>query len=196
MKKYILLNILLSLSILSFAQVQTTFDLGGQITCQSGFGMEEVQVALLQNGQLIDSLISDQNGNYQFLNLPTAADDSSYQVQVFYVGHPLDGVSTFDMVLSMRHILGLGTLSSAQVLAADLNRSRTLTTFDLVQMRALILFSPLAATIPQPDWLFYRTVNGQLEDSSFSVPGNNGNQTLNIQGIKRGDVNGSAGCGQ
>lgn len=194
MKKYILLNILLSLSILSFAQVQTTFDLSGQITCQSGFGMEDVHVVLLQNGQWIDSLTTDQNGNYQFLNLPTAADDSTYQVQAFYVGQPLNGVSTFDMVLAMRHILGIDALSPAQVLAADLNRSQSLTTFDLVQMRALILFLPQAALVPNPDWLFYREVNGQIQDRTFAVPSNSGNQTLNIQGIKRGDVNGSAVC--
>lgn len=195
MQKYLILNILLSLSILSFAQ-SGSFNITGKITCQSGDGMENVNVALTQNGQLVDSLRTDQNGDYQFLNLPIVATDSSYQVEVFYVGQPLDGVSTFDMVVAMRHILGIDVLSPAQVLAADLNRSGSLTTLDLVQMRVLILFLPQAALVPNPDWLFYREVNGQIQERAFAVPGNSGNQTLNIQGIKRGDLNGSAVCGQ
>lgn len=195
MKKYLILNILLSLSALTFAQV-STFNLSGQITCQAGGGMEGVNLSLTQNGQLIDSARTDQNGNYQFLNIPIAVDDSTYQLEASYTGYPLDGVTTFDMVLAMRHILGADMLSPVQVRAADINRSLTLTTFDVVQMRALILFAPQASSVPQPDWMLYREVNGQIQERSFAVPGNSGDQTLNIQGIKRGDLNASALCGQ
>jgi hypothetical protein len=50
------------------------------------------------------------------------------------------------------------------------------------------------ALVPTPDWILYREVDGQIQQKSFAVPGNNGNQTLDIQAIKRGDVNASAVC--
>ncbi|MEM6378997.1 MAG: carboxypeptidase regulatory-like domain-containing protein, partial [Bacteroidota bacterium] len=189
-----ILNIPLSLGVLSFAQVGS-FNISGQITCQRNDGLEGVNVALLnQNGQLIDSLSTDQNGNYVFTNVPIGAVGETYQVEAFYEGQPLNGVSTFDMVMVTRHILGVESLDPAEIVAADLNRSGTLTTFDLVQMRAWILFLPLTATLTPPGWLLYREVNGQIQEGPFSVPSDNGNQVLNISAIKRGDVNGSAIC--
>lgn len=194
MKKYFIINILLCLSLLSSAQI-SSFNLSGQITCQQNDGLEGVNVALLnQNGQLIDSLSTDQNGNYLFTNVPIGAVGETYRVEVFYAGTPLNGLSTFDMVLMARHILGVEALDPAEVLAADLNRSGTLTTFDLVQMRAWILFLPLTATLTPPDWVLYLEANGQIQEGPFTVPSDSGNQVLNLKAIKRGDVNGSAVC--
>ncbi len=54
--------------------------------------------------------------------------------------NPLNGVSTFDLVLISKHILGLEPLTSPYTLiAADANRSGSITTFDIVELRKLIL---------------------------------------------------------
>jgi hypothetical protein len=53
---------------------------------------------------------------------------------------PLNGVSTFDLVLINKHILGLEPLSTPyKMIAADANNSRSITTFDIVELRKLIL---------------------------------------------------------
>lgn len=52
----------------------------------------------------------------------------------------LDGVSTFDLVLISKHILGIEPLTNGfKILAADANSSRSITTFDIVELRKLIL---------------------------------------------------------
>jgi hypothetical protein len=52
----------------------------------------------------------------------------------------LNGVSTFDLVLMSKHILSIDTLDSPfKIIAADANRSGSVTSFDIVQLRKLIL---------------------------------------------------------
>lgn len=54
--------------------------------------------------------------------------------------NPLNGVSTYDLVLISKHILGLQQLSPGfNILAADANMSNSVTTFDIVEIRKLIL---------------------------------------------------------
>lgn len=51
----------------------------------------------------------------------------------------LNGVSTFDLVLISRHILGLVPLTGFNILAADANMNGSISTFDIVEFRKLIL---------------------------------------------------------
>gem|GEM_PF-1171348 len=51
----------------------------------------------------------------------------------------LNGVSTFDLVLISRHILGIQPLTGFNILAADANMNGSVTTFDIVELRKLIL---------------------------------------------------------
>ena len=49
-------------------------------------------------------------------------------------------MSTFDLVLISKHILGINTFDSPyKHIAADVNQSGSITAFDLVQLRQLIL---------------------------------------------------------
>lgn len=51
-----------------------------------------------------------------------------------------NGVSTFDLVLMSKHILGIELLNSPyKIIAADVNKSNTVTTFDIVELRKLVL---------------------------------------------------------
>lgn len=53
---------------------------------------------------------------------------------------PLNGVSTFDLIQIHKHILNIKTFDSPyQYIAADINRSGTITTLDLIQLRKVIL---------------------------------------------------------
>ena len=50
------------------------------------------------------------------------------------------GVTTYDRILITQHILGVKSLGSPyQILAADVNRSRSVTTLDLIQLRKIAL---------------------------------------------------------
>ena len=52
----------------------------------------------------------------------------------------INGVSTFDLVLISKHILGIEPLTSPyKMIAADANKSSSITTFDIVELRKLIL---------------------------------------------------------
>jgi hypothetical protein len=56
------------------------------------------------------------------------------------IDNPLDGVSTYDLLLMQRHILGLQLFTSPyQYLAADINGGADVTSFDILELRKLIL---------------------------------------------------------
>ncbi|MBK8562411.1 MAG: hypothetical protein IPN76_03455 [Saprospiraceae bacterium] len=116
--------------------------------------------------------------------------------------NPLNGVSTFDLVLISKHILGVTPLGSPyKIIAADANRSNSVTTFDLVEIRKLILF--INSDFPNnTSWRFVDAAH------SFANPANpfaasfpevvNLNDVVVDQlnrdfvAVKVGDVNGSA----
>jgi hypothetical protein len=52
---------------------------------------------------------------------------------------PLNGVNTFDLITISRFILNLAPLGGFNLLSADANLSGTVTTFDIVELRKLIL---------------------------------------------------------
>jgi subtilisin-like proprotein convertase family protein len=128
--------------------------------------------------------------------------NSDVTVTPVYDENPLNGVSTFDLVLISKHILGVTPLGSPyKVIAADANRSNSVTTFDLVEIRKLILFinsdfpnntswrfvdaaysfpnasNPFAAAFPEV--INLNDVAGQMVGNDFVA-------------VKIGDVNGSA----
>lgn len=57
-----------------------------------------------------------------------------------YDENPLNGLTTFDLVLISKHILGIEALDSPyKLIAADANNSKSITTFDIVEFRKLLL---------------------------------------------------------
>lgn len=116
----------------------------------------------------------------------------------------LVGVTTFDLVLISKHILGIEPFTSLyQMVAADVNKSKSVTTFDIVETRKLIL--GIYDTFPSvPAWRFSRPVADPSQVAAFNtlvdtyqVVLNNLNADRTLQnfpfvGIKYGDVNGSA----
>lgn len=76
------------------------------------------------------------------------------------------GISTFDLVLISKHLLGTGPLDSPyKIIAADINKSNSVTTFDIVELRKLILM--IYPTLPQNT--SYRFID---KNQSFSNPAN------------------------
>ncbi|TNE51756.1 MAG: hypothetical protein EP344_16380 [Bacteroidetes bacterium] len=115
-------------------------------------------------------------------------------------GHnPLEGVSTFDIVLIAKHILAADTLDDPyKKIAADVNRSRSITTFDIVELRKLILgiyldlpynaswrFIPKSYTFPDPFNPFFEVFPESITDTMMYME-----IREDFVAVKVGDVNG------
>lgn len=115
--------------------------------------------------------------------------------------NPLNGVSTFDLILISRHILGLQLLDSPfKIIAADANKNGTVTSFDIVEFRKLILgiYSDLPANeswrfvdasfvFPNPQNPFQTPFPEKLAFTNTQTD----SKDNNFISIKVGDVNGS-----
>ena len=114
----------------------------------------------------------------------------------------LNGVTTYDAVLMTRHILNIELLDSPyKIIAADINRSQTVTTFDIVEMRKLIL--SIYTNYPnnsswrfvKADYVFPNPLNPWSQVFPEVVNLNNLDDHFlegDFIGIKIGDMNGSA----
>jgi hypothetical protein len=138
-------------------------------------------------------------GGFEFDNLPPGA---SYTITPQKNNDPLNGVTTFDLVLMSRHILNVQPLTSPyKRIAADVNRNGVITTSDVVELRKLIL-QMYTAFPNNTSWRFVK------KDYVFPVPENpfappfpevlnvtNLSQDVldaNFVGVKIGDLNCSA----
>ena len=110
--------------------------------------------------------------------------------------NPLNGVSTYDLVLISKHILGLQILPSPYaMIAADVNKSNSITTFDIVELRRLII--GVYQELPNnTSWRFvdenfvflnpFNPFSGAFPESIiYNPPG----MAASFLGIKIGDVN-------
>ena len=95
---------------------------------------------------------------------------------------PLNGVTTFDIVLIRKHILGIDVFDSPyKEIAADVNKSGTITALDIVIIRSLILH--ITDEFPSGEsWIFEPAY---ITDFNFLVFMN----LYDFTGIKLGDVN-------
>ena len=101
----------------------------------------------------------------------------------------LNGVSTLDLVLVLKHILGITNLDSNwKRIAADANGDGNISAVDLISLRKLIL--GIYAELPNKEsWTFYNEDPTQnLIFNALQLPLGE----LKIIGVKTGDVNGSS----
>ncbi len=130
-------------------------------------------------------------------------DCNCYTVTPYKNDNPLNGITTFDLVLISKHILGIEALGFPyKRIAADANKNNSITTFDIVEFRKLIL--GIYDTIPgntswrfvEKNYIFPDTINFNPWVEAFpeNIPNYNtsGSATADFIGIKIGDVNNTA----
>ena len=124
-----------------------------------------------------------------------------YSVDLNSSLNPLNGITTFDLVLVHRHILGIDLLDSPlKIIAADVNNSNSISTFDMVLIRRLILnidtewpnglsyiIIPANYSFPDPTNPWADPIGLPLNDT-FTLPTNE-NILIDAVRIKKGDVN-------
>ena len=70
----------------------------------------------------------------------------------------LNGVSTFDLILISKHILGIDYLDSPyKIIAADIDKSGIVSTLDLIKLRKLILDIDDALPNGNKSWRFVQS---------------------------------------
>lgn len=120
----------------AIALTAQTASVSGKIMDIEGNFIPGVNVQLLdQNGVVVATAANV--SSYSFSELPVGQD---YTLQLSKAGSTLNGLSTFDVVLMHKHILGTGELTNPyQILAGDVNGSHSISIADIVEMRLLIL---------------------------------------------------------
>lgn len=116
--------------------------------------------------------------------------------------NPLNGVSTFDLLLITKHILNIQPFDAPwKFIAADINRNGSVTTFDVVELRKLLLgiYNKFPANT---SWRFF-TADCDFPPNPFTgfcpaeytfltAPMGSYPPELPFNALKVGDVNGSA----
>ena len=144
------------------------------------------------------------NGTYGYCNLcPTC---NRFKMTPSRNTNWLNGVSTYDLVLITRYLLGLDTVtlpaSPYKLIAADASNTNGITTFDVVELRKLIL--GIYTALPnntswrfiQSDYVFPNPKNPFSTSftayESFECVDPTSTTSLDFVGIKIGDVNANA----
>ncbi|MCB9281440.1 MAG: T9SS type A sorting domain-containing protein [Lewinellaceae bacterium] len=170
--------------------------ISGVIETETSQSVEGVETNL--SGNAIEQMMTGNNGTYQFAGLQT---DYDYSVTPHLDANPLNGVSTFDLVLLAKHILGVQLLDSPyKMIAADVNNSKSISTLDAIQLRKLILnidtqfsnntswrFVPQNYAFPVPSNPWFETFPEVININD--LPGEMVDQ--DFVGVKIGDLNGS-----
>ncbi len=176
--------------------VPSALSIFGEIATENQEAVEDVTVALGGGG--LAPLLTEVDGNYIFSPLEPGGD---YSVAPEKDMNYLNGVTTFDLVLISKHILGTELLDSPyKIIAADANHSESVTTLDIVKLRALILhidnelennnswrFVKSDFTFDNPQNPFQTTFPETAEFENLAE-----SAQADFVGIKIGDVNGSA----
>ena len=174
---------------------------GGKATIAGMIATEElemvpaVEMTVMEEGesQLNDMVMT---GEYAFGDLDTY---KSYIIDPFKDDNYMNGVSTLDLVIIQKHILGVEYLDSPyKVIAADVDNSELITAIDLIELRKLILgiydelpnndswrfvdgehqFRSTLAPFPYPEVINVDNLTGDIMDADFVA-------------VKIGDVNGT-----
>ncbi len=173
--------------------------IGGSINTESGLPVAEAQV-MLNNNVMPEyprvDMSSEGTGSYAFMSNPLKYD---YAVSASKDDEFSNGVSTLDLVLIQKHILGLQMLDSPyKVIAADVNADQRVTASDLVQLRQLIL-GVTDGIDSNSSWRFVdasQSFDNALSPWPFteSIDVNGLSHTMieNFIGVKTGDVSGDA----
>lgn len=162
----------------------------------------KARVDLFSNGNFIKHTVSNEKGYYKFDSL---INGRNYEIEVSKEGDFLNGMSTFDLAIITRSLLGLENLSNPILLySADLNASSSVTTFDLALYQKFIIGADSSFTAP--NWHFFNedidlTASVNTWDTKNIKARIYENLTTSITdanfvGNKTGDMNNSANpCG-
>lgn len=172
--------------------------ISGLVNAGNGSVLQNAHLELLKTDVMFGQINSERTGEYVFVDLPEGED---YKLQPKKNDDIANGVSTADIVLIQKHILGLQKFNSPfQYIAADVNNTHTVTASDISDIRKLILGITDSFKNGTESWTFV------VKDQTFPNPENPWEQgsltnlyevkslkgdmnAMDFTGIKMGDVN-------
>lgn len=172
-----------------------TVDITGKIKDEENNAFVGVNVEL-EGGEMSD--LSDDNGGYAFLDMPMGG---SYDINPTLDGEDIEGVTTLDIILIQKHILGLEELPSPyKIIAADVNDDEKVSGSDIVFIRKMILGligeNPYLNTYRFVDngYNFLDPVDPLKESFTeiYNIAQLNSSMDVDFVALKVGDVNNSA----
>ena len=170
----------------------------GNIVTEDAQFIENVSVSL--EGSPLSSMTGNY-GQYAFPDMPSGGD---YVINPYSNEDPLNGVSTLDLIMIQRHLLGIESLDSPyKQIAADIDNNNQINGLDIVELRKLIL--GVYESLPNNDsWRFvdkgYSFINpsdplreNYTED--YEIYNLESNMNVDFIAVKVGDVNNSVEVG-
>jgi len=169
--------------------------IAGKVRTEHGEMISEV--ALDAEGSEHETVYTEDDGKYEIIDL---AINQNYTVMPQKVEHPLNGLTTYDILLIGKHIMGIEEFDSPyKVIAADINKSGTITTADMVELRKMILFIQTdfnnneSWRFVKANHIFSNPTNPLVEllPESYDIENITESTTVDFVGIKVGDLNDS-----
>ena len=175
-------------------QAPTAYSISGQVKYYDGVKAVAGATVILQDdeGNQLDSVLTDQAGNYQFTNVAIAG---NYRVRVAK-SNSSGAVSIADVVKTVRHILLEEQFNSIyKIAAADTDEDGNILVTDVIKMVRYILGMEGFAG---GDWKFFNS-DYALNEANYLNEGktrvydnlNADFSEQNFVGLKMGDVNNS-----
>ena len=170
----------------------------GKVSTENNQSLKEsmVMAYTLNDDVMVSSHMTSVDGQYAV----DVSEGSDVRIEADKDDHIMNGVSTLDLVMIQRHILGLeGFDTPYKVIASDVNNDSKITASDLVALRKVILGIENTFPNDQKVWRFvdskqtFNNINKPFPfNESFTLMNvNEHNSNLNFVGMKIGDVNGS-----
>ena len=170
--------------------------IAGSIKNENDLPIRNIEISL--NDANRSPVMTDFDGQFIFDDLEAGND---YSVFPYCNDDFRNGVSTFDVIQISRHILNEATLDSPyKLIAADANKSGSVTTLDIVAIQKLILFieddfpNNTSWRFIHRDYDFPISTNPWSETfpELYSVNNIAGFNQVDFVGVKIGDLNGDA----
>ena len=143
------------------------------------------------------NMMTGTGGSFQFNGLPEGV---GYVVNAEKNNDHLNGISTYDLLLIQKHLLGVKMFDTPyKMIAADVNKSKAITISDIIDLRkALLTISPFqndswrfveeGYTFMNPNNPLQETWPEHISVKTLTAAGAN----ITFTGIKIGDVSGDA----
>lgn len=169
----------------------------GHIRTPQGEGVANVIVKAVADGSTLTQSITDSNGYYTLAGI---SEGSSFTVIPEKDDDYMNGVTIWDLLIMHAYILAIEEINPYSYIAGDINRSNTITAFDLVALRKLILgfdikfenntswrFIDADYVFPNPSNPFAEAFPELWNVESFETT-----VTKDFVAVKIGDLNGTA----
>lgn len=170
--------------------------ISGKIIKENEEAIAEVVVKM--EGTEANPSITNEEGKFVF---DPMINGGNYNVVPAKDGDDLNGVSTLDLVMIQRHILGLEKLGTPyKMIAADVNNSGNISASDLTELRKLILGLNAGFT-NNTSWRFFDAAHNFVDpfdpwrgslSETYAIENLSSSMDLSFIGVKIGDVNGNA----